>query len=183
MNAKFDFLFINEWRRRELSGLLMSWHSFFSVYTLSSSGTISYAYESPHFQCKEIWTSYSTRPVESTSYTQFLKQYYLSLEKDGWKTISGKPFTPNLYKVSSNPHGKSLMELEDILRQMLMLAENARFLDERDKKFFISLATFKQGWSDMTDTSEELLNDGIAVVKEFLNMVVKFKDSYPNNTK
>lgn len=173
-NSRFEFLLITERYFNEVSVVLLHWHTFFCVHVLSSSGKIDPVYESPHIQCIEETDPWWGRSIkgEHPRYTKLLKEYYLDLNSKGWKPIDQKPFSPRLYRESSDPHGKSLEELMDILNQILLFSDNARFLDENTKRLLIKLGrplAYKKG------DALEALEKGMAVVKEFYEMISELK--------
>ncbi|WP_044276430.1 hypothetical protein [Caldilinea aerophila] len=188
MNSKnFELLCIKERRRREKAVFLMTIYDFFCVYTLSSAKggllqkyagqwtSIDLVYESPHFKSrvKNAWTAFEEYE-RSDAYNDFLKKYYLELLAKGWKPVDNKPFTFKLYRESSK--GKSLDEMENMLRQMLALRNNTRFLDQSEKSFLIALTTPKQGWTDEPWSENEHLDKGLDIVQTFYEMVVSLRN-------
>lgn len=126
---KYDFLLVAE-------GLYDPWYSststpaklYFTIFVLYSTGRFERIYKSPHFSAKGEIPPWHRNIVwhETEEYKSFKGKKYLELVSQGWKPL-GKghelEFTPELYRLSSEPQGKGLDELETMLRKMILLRE------------------------------------------------------------
>jgi hypothetical protein len=145
-------------------------NEFFCIIILTSSGKFQIVYESQQFRAFRVDVPYENYYkayyAESEAYKEAARKKYFELVSQGWKPISGAhelEFTQELYRESSDPQGKSLDELETILRRMLLLK------DQDAQRVFIELGLPRYF------NKKDALEIGEEVVERFVEMIVRLK--------
>jgi len=137
VSKKYDLLLISG-RRARANTFLENFDDFFCVIVLTSSGKFQIVYESQRFRARGISPTTTGIYVNSEAYEEAEKKKFFELVSQGWRPISGAhelEFTQRLYRESSDPQGKSLDELETMLRRMLLLK------DQGAQRLFIELGS------------------------------------------
>jgi hypothetical protein len=169
VSKRYELLRISG-RRVRANTFLENFDDFFCVIILTSSGKFQIVYESQRFRARGIPPSVTGSRfwnyVESEVYEEAEKKKYFELVSQGWKPISGAhelEFTQELYRESSDPQGKSLDELETILRRMLLLK------DQDAQRVFIELGPPRYF------NKKDALEIGEEMVERFVGMIVRLK--------
>jgi hypothetical protein len=164
VSKRYELLRISGRRVRAIT-FLENFDDFFCVIILTSSGKFQIVYVSQRFRARRTGDLFWTY-VESEVYKEAEKKKYFELVSQGWKPISGAhelKFTRELYRESSDPQGKSLDELETILRRMLLLK------DQDAQRVFIELGPPRYF------NKKDALEIGEETVERFVEMIVSLK--------
>jgi hypothetical protein len=163
VNKRYDLLRIQRFRVRAET-FLVNYDDILWIFILTSSGQFQAVSDGKRFRCKSTSFGGILDYHVSEEYKDFEKKKYFELVSQGWRPISGAhelEFTENLYRESSDPRGKSLDELETMLRRMLLLK------DRDAQKVFTQL-----GGS---------LKDGEEIVEKFVWMIVQLRKRLERN--